>query len=101
MLVGSETKAQAELGIILEQRIRPGRPATLGVLRPRRDRQIAAIDRRAAGGIGDLQPVAEQLAEQLEVGRLAAAAARARKFEQRLEELDAADIGEVHARTIV
>ena len=67
----------------------------------RRDRQVAAVDRRAAGGIGDLQPVAEQLREQLEIRRLAAAGAGAGELEQRLEELHAAHVGEIDARAIV
>ena len=45
--------------------------------RVRRGRQVAAVDRRAAGGVGDQQPVAEELGEQLEVRRLAAAGAGA------------------------
>ena len=71
------------------------------VLRPRRHRQVAAVDRRAAGGVGDLQAVAEQLRQQLEVGRLAAAGAGAGELEQRLEELHAAHIGEIDARAVV
>jgi hypothetical protein len=38
------------------------RPAL--VVRPRRRRQVAAEDGRAAGGVGDHEPVAEQLGEQ-------------------------------------
>ena len=98
MLVGGEAQAQAELGIVLEQRVGPGRAAALGVRGPGRRRQVAAVDRRAAGGVGDLQAVAEQLREQLEVRRLAAAGAGAGELEQRLEELRAAHLGEVDAR---
>ena len=101
MLVGREPEAKPELGVVLEQRIRPCRPAAFGILCPGRDGQVAAVDRGAAGGIGDLQPVAEQLAQQLEIRRLAAAAAGAGKLEQRLQELHAADIGEIHPRAIV
>ncbi len=57
--------------------------------------------RGAAGGVGDLGAVAEQLAEQLEIGRLAAAGAGAGELEQRLEELHAADVGEVDAGAVV
>ena len=64
-------------------------PAAVAVGRVRRRRQVAAVDRRAAGRVGDQQPVAEELREQLEVRRLAAAGAGARVFEQRLEELRA------------
>ncbi len=101
MLVGCEPEAETELGIVLEQRIRPGGPSAFGILRPRRDGQVAAIDGGAAGGVGDLQPVAEQLAQQLEIRRLAAAAAGTRELEQRLEELHAADVGEIHLGAIV
>ena len=55
MLVGGQPEAQPELGVVLEQRIRPGRSAAFPVVRPRRDRQVAAVDGRAAGGVGDLQ----------------------------------------------
>ena len=63
--------------------------------------QVAAVDRRAAGRVGDRQPVAEQLREQLEVRGLAAAGARARELEQRLQELRAAHRAEVDARAVV
>ena len=86
-------EAQTELGVVLEERIRPGRAAPLLVLRPGRGRQIAAVDRRATGGIGDDQAVAEQLGEQLEVGRFAATGARAGELEERLLHLHRA-----HAR---
>ena len=68
---------------------------------PRRDGKIGAINRRAAGRIRDHHPVAEQLREELEIGRLAAAGAGAGELEQRLEKLDAAHIGEIHARAVV
>ena len=55
----------------------------------RRGRQVAAVDRRAAGGVGDHRPVAEELGEELQVRRLAAARAGAGVLEQRLEELRA------------
>ena len=58
----AEAHAEPELGVVLEQRVGPGRPAAFGVRRPRRRRQVAAVDRRAAGGVGDQHPVAEQLA---------------------------------------
>ena len=38
VLVCRQAKAEAELGIVLEQRVRPGGPAALGVLSPRRHR---------------------------------------------------------------
>ena len=64
-------------------------PAPLGVGRPRRGRQVRAVDRRATGGVGDDHAVAEELAHELDVRRLAAAGARAGELEQRLEHLRA------------
>ena len=98
MPIGGEPEAEPELGVVLEQGVRPGRAAPVGVGRPRRGRQVAPVDRRAAGGVGDHEAVAEQLGEQLEVRRLAAACARAGELEQRLEELGAAHGSEVDAR---
>ena len=94
--VGGEPEAEPELGVVLEERVRPGRAAAVGVGRPRRGRQVPAVDRRAPGRVGDHQPVAEQLREQLDVGRLAAARAGAGELEQRLQELGAAHRAEVH-----
>ncbi len=51
---------------------------------PGRRRQVAAVDRRAAGRVGDQHPVAEELGHQLHVGRLAAAGTGAGELEQRL-----------------
>ena len=99
--VGGQAQPEAELGVVLEQRVRPGRPAACRVLRPRRGRQVAAVDRGAAGGVGDGRPLPEQLGQQLEVGRLATAGAGAGELEERLEELGAADGPEVDPGTLV
>ena len=99
--VGGEPQAEPELGVVLEQRVRPRRAAPVGVDRPRRGRQVAAVDRRAAGRVGDRQPVAEQLREELQIRRLAAPRAGAGELEQRLEELGAAHGAEVHPRAVV
>ena len=101
MQVRRQADAQAELGVVLEQRVGPRGPAAHGVLRPRRGGQVAAVDRRASGGVGDGGAVTEQLAQQLEVGRLAAAGARAGELEERLEKLGAADGAEVHPGAVV
>ena len=53
----------------------------------RRGGQVAAVDRRAARRIGDIQPVAEELRQQLDVRRLAAARAGAGELKQRLQQL--------------
>ena len=50
-------------------------------------RQVAAVNRRAAGGVRDQRPITEQLRQQLDVGRLAAAGAGAGELEERLEQL--------------
>ena len=89
--VEREPHAEPELGVVLEQRVVPGRSAALGVHRPRGGRQVGAVDRRAAGGVGHDHPVAEQLGDELEVRRLAAAVAGERELEQRLEHLGALD----------
>ena len=99
--VGRQPEAQAELGVVLEQRVRPGRAAPLVVLRPWGDRRVAAIDRRAAGGVGHLHAVAKELAEQAQVRRFATACAGAGKLEQGLQELHAAHVAEVDAGAVV
>ncbi len=60
-------------------------PRPCAVDGPRRRRQVRPVDRRAAGRVGHDHPVAEQLADQPDVGRLTAAAAGSRELEQRLE----------------
>ena len=89
MRVHAQPQPEAEFRVVFEQRIRPCRPAAVAIGRVRRGRQIAAVNRRAAGGVGDQQAIAEQLREQLDVRRFAAARAGARVLEQRLEELRA------------
>ena len=91
LLIDGHADAQPELGIVLEERVRPGRPSALGVLRPRGRRQVAAVDRRAARRVGDDRPVAEELAHQLQVRRLAAAGTRPGELEQRRQQLRALD----------
>ena len=98
--IGGEPEAEPELGVVLEQGVRPGRAAPVGIGRPRSGRQVAAVDRRAAGRVRDHQPVTEELGEELDVRRLTAACARARELEQRLEELGAAHRSEVDARAV-
>jgi hypothetical protein len=88
LLVEGEADAEAELGVVLEERVGPGRAAASAFVGVGRGGQVAAVDRGAAGGVGDEQPVAEELGEQLEVGRLAAAGAGAGELEERLQELE-------------
>ena len=101
MRVGGQPEAEPELRVVLEQRVGPRRTPPVGVGGPRRGGQVAAVDRRAAGRVGDHQPVTEELREQLEVGRLAAPRTRAGELEQRLQELRAAHGAEVHAGPVV
>ena len=53
----------------------------------RRARQVAAVNRRAAGRVADQHAIAEQLREQLDVRRFTAAGAGAGELEQRQQEL--------------
>ena len=87
--------AEAELRVVLEQRVGPGRPASVAVDGPRRGGLVAAVDGRAAGGVGDDGAVAEELAQELEVRGLAAAGAGAGELEQGLEQLDVLDLARV------
>ncbi len=82
---------QPELRVVLEQGVVPGGPAAGRVHGPGRGRQVGAVDRRAARRVGHDHAVAEELAHEPDVGRLAAAAAGARELEQRLEHLRALD----------
>ena len=100
LLVEREPHPVAELGVVLEERVRPGWAAAVGVRRPRRRRQVAAVDRGAAGRVGDEQPVAEQLGQELQVRGLAAAGAGAGELEQRLQHLRALDRSRLHERPV-
>ena len=85
----------------------PGRARRAG--RVRRGGQVAAVDRRAAGRVGDQEAVAEELGEQPDVGRLAAAGAGARRTRtavaaaprpERVRGMrDARDVGDLLGRT--
>ena len=85
----AEPHPEAELGVVLEQRVVPRRAPSFGVRRPRRGRQVGAVDRRAPGGVRDDHAVAEQLGDELDVRGLATAGAGARELEQRLQRLGA------------
>ena len=87
----AEPHAQAELGGVFEERVAPGGAAAFAVDRVGGRGQVAAVDRRAAGGVGDDDAVAEELAQELDVRRLAAAGAGAGELEERLEHLRALD----------
>ncbi len=87
LLVDGQAHAQAEFGVVFEQRVGPGRAAAVLVGAVGRGGQVAAVDGGAAGGVGDHHAVAEQLGQQLDVGRFAAAGAGAGELEQGLEQL--------------
>jgi len=87
LLVDGQAEAHAELGIIFEEAVGPRRTAAVLVLGPGRRGQVGAINRGTAGGVGNDRTVAEQLADQLDVRRLAAARACAGELEEGLEQL--------------
>ena len=89
---------EPELGVIFKKRIAPCGATPFAVDGVRRGRQIAAVDARTARRVGDDRAVAEELRDQLDVRRFAAARARARKLEQRLEQLHVLDGVELHVR---
>jgi hypothetical protein len=66
-LIEAGAETEAELRVVLEERVRPGRAAAAGIRGVGRGGQVAAVDRRATGGVGDEQAVAEKLGEQLEI----------------------------------
>jgi len=100
VLVHGEAHAQAELRVVLEEAVGPGGAAAILVGSVGRGGQVAAVDAGAARGIGDEGAVAEELGEQLDIGRLAAAGAGTAVFEQGLQELGALHVhlhrGAVH-----
>ena len=82
---------ETELGVVLEEGVRPRGSLTLVVLGVGAGGSAAAVDGGAAGGVGDDHPVAEQLGDELDIRGLAAACAGARELEQRLLELAVLD----------
>ncbi len=99
-LIERHAHAQTELGVVLEQRVGPRRAAPFRVLRPRGRRQIAAVDRGAARGIGNQHPIAVHLGDEFEIGRLAASGASAGELEQRLQQLVVLDLVERDIRAL-
>ena len=97
LLVDGEAHAEAELGVVFEERVGPGRSAAFVVGAVGRGRQVAAVDGGAAGGVGDHRAVAEELGHQLDVGSFAAAGAGAGELEERLEQLNVLHLGRARA----
>ena len=84
-----QVHAVAVLGVILKQRVGPGRALAFFVFGIGDAGRRTAPDGGASGGVGDIHPRAEQLGQQLGVGGLAAAGAGAGELQQRLAELAA------------
>ena len=53
VLVEGEPHPEAELRVVLEERVRPGGAAAVAVLRVGGGGEVGAVDRRAAGGVRD------------------------------------------------
>ena len=104
MRIHARRQTQPELGVVLEEGVRPCGSATGSIDAPRRRREIAAVDRRASRGVCDQEAVAEQLRQELEVRRLTATGAGPRELEERLGKLRALDVGgdprPVHLRKV-
>jgi hypothetical protein len=92
LFIDGQAHAQAEFGVVFEQGIGPGRAASGRIGSVGCGRQVSAVDRGASGGVRDERAVAKQLREELDVGCFAAARARARKFEERFEQLNVLDL---------
>ncbi len=91
-VVDAQPQPETKLGVVFKERVRPGGPAAAAVDGVGSGGQVAAVDRRAAGRVGDQEAIAEELREQLDVGRLPAAGAGSRVFEERQEELRTLDV---------
>ena len=86
---------QTVLGVVLEQRVGPGRSTTVGTLGVRGGGQVAGVDGRTAGGVGGQHAVADHLGDEFDVRGLATACAGAGELEQRPFELAALDGADV------
>ena len=84
-------EAIGELGVVLKQGLLPGGAVAAGVAAIRRHGHGAAVGGGAAGGVGHVHPVAEQLGHQLDIGRLGAAGAGGGELEVGLGELGGLD----------
>src|SRR5262249_11215923 len=98
--VDRAAEAEPELPAVLEGRVRPRGPAAVRVRRVRRRREIPSVDRGAAGRVRDERAVAEELRDELDVGRLAAARARPRVLEEGLEELRGLHVVQLQGRAV-
>ncbi|MPM12584.1 hypothetical protein SDC9_58937 [bioreactor metagenome] len=87
----TQIHAKAKLRVVLEQGVCPRGAAALLVHAVRRGGGGTAPDGRAAGGVGNIHPVAVQLGDKTGIAGFGAAGAGAGEFQQRLAELAALD----------
>src|SRR5689334_16436681 len=92
--VDGQAHPKAEFRVVFKQRIRPGRAPAIEVLRVRRRREIAAVNRGTAGRVADDGAVSEELGHQLDIRSFATAGAGAAELEERLEKLYVLDLRE-------
>ncbi len=85
----AEVHAVAEFRVVLKERVCPCGTVTRFVCRVRAGGSASAVDRRTARSVCDDHAIAEELGDELDVRRLAAARARTAEFEQRTHELAA------------
>ena len=90
-LLYSEVHTEAELCVVLKQRVCPSGSVTCGVRRVGAGRCRTAVDGGTACCVCDYHSVAEELCYKLYIGSLAAACTCAGELEQRLEELASLD----------
>ena len=88
-LLHRQTHTIGELGVVLKQGVGPGDTLALLVFAVRHAGHGGAPGLGAAGGVGQEHLVAEQLGQQLDIGRFAAAGAGTVEFHQGLAELAA------------
>mmetsp|Transcript_50439 Transcript_50439/g.83021 ORF Transcript_50439/g.83021 Transcript_50439/m.83021 type:complete len:449 (-) Transcript_50439:943-2289(-) len=93
--------AEAELGVVFEERVGPGRALALGVGRVREGRIGATPDGGAACRIGDDQSITEKLSHELHMGSLTTPFASTTKLKIRLLELGALHGGLVNLITTI
>lgn len=82
------------LGVVLEEGVAPSRAVAVLIRAVRRGSAGAAPNGRAAGGVGDVHTVAEELSDETGIAGLGAACAGAGELEHGLLELAALD-GEI------
>ena len=87
ILINGQSHAVTVFGIVFKEGVSPGGAAAFFGLGVGDGRERTAVDRGAAGGVGDDHAVAEQLRDQLHIRGFAAAGAGSAEFEQRFQEL--------------